>query len=112
MHIREMQRAAWENSERHGFHDPTDTFGDKIALIHSEASEALEAFRDTAKDEPLNVNDYGDNGKPEGVPAELADVVIRVMDLAESLHIDLEAAILEKHAYNVGRPFKHGGKRI
>lgn len=112
MHISEMQKAAWQNSEDHGFHVATDTFGDKIALIHSEASEALEAFRDTPHGEPLNMNDYSDAGKPEGIPAELADIVIRVMDLAETYGIDLEAAILEKHHYNVSRPFRHGGKRI
>ena len=49
--------------------------------------------------------------KPEGFPTELADVVIRVGDLAGRLGIDLAAVIGEKMAYNITRPYRHGGKR-
>jgi len=45
------------------------------------------------------------------LPSELADIVIRVYDLAGALGIDLDAAIEVKHQYNVGRPYRHGGKR-
>ena len=44
------------------------------------------------------------------VEFELADVVIRVLDLAEALHIDLEWHIEQKHKYNTMRPYKHGKK--
>lgn len=50
--------------------------------------------------------------KPEGIPSELADIVIRVFDICEYYGIDLEKAILEKHDYNVTRPFLHGGKKL
>lgn len=79
---------------------------EKLALIHSEISEALEEYR--------NGTAYvyeGDNGKPEGLAVELADAVIRIFDLAGALEIDLEEAIRAKHRYNATRPQRHGGKR-
>lgn len=48
----------------------------------------------------------------EGVPSELADIVIRVLDLAEYYGIDMGEAIAQKHAYNLTRPYKHGGKKL
>ena len=48
--------------------------------------------------------------KPEGFPIELADILIRVFDLAEAWDIDLEAALQEKMAYNETRAYRHGGK--
>ncbi|MBR3996408.1 MAG: hypothetical protein IKI97_14170, partial [Clostridia bacterium] len=51
---------------------------------------------------------YREDGKPEGVPSELADAVIRCFDMADYYGIDLEAAIMEKHAFNLTRPYKHG----
>ncbi len=77
----------------------------KLALIHSEVSEAVEEARDGRV-----ALWYTEAGKPEGVAAELADVVIRVGDLCEALGIDLETAIEVKHAYNKTRTHRHGGK--
>jgi NTP pyrophosphatase (non-canonical NTP hydrolase) len=50
--------------------------------------------------------------KPIGFASELADVVIRVMDLAEAMGIDLEREILLKHEYNLTREHRHGGKAL
>lgn len=85
---------------------------EKLCLIHSEVSEALEVFRDSGNGLTVRLYDdsKGDN-KPIGFESELADIVIRVFDLAEALNIDIERAIAEKHAYNVTRPYRHGGKR-
>lgn len=107
--IRYLQIRAYNTAQAHGFTDAT--FGERIALIHSELSEALEVFRETPELHDSFVSRYVD-GKPEGIPSELADVVIRVLDLCESVGIDLERAVIEKMDYNDGRAYRHGGKRL
>lgn len=80
----------------------SDNFGEKIALIHSELSEALEADRkDLVSD---HIPDFS------GIEEELADVVIRVVDLAAMRGLRLGDAINAKMQYNLSRPFKHGKK--
>lgn len=59
-------------------------------------------------EEAAHVMRRREDGKPEGVPAELADIVIRVFDMAKAYGIDLADAIEEKMAYNMTRPHKHG----
>jgi len=50
--------------------------------------------------------------KPEGIPSEMADIVIRVLDFCHRHQINLEEVLLEKLAYNQTRGYRHGGKRI
>lgn len=102
--IPQLQVEAYANSVAHGF--GMASFGERIALIHSELSEALECYRN---DEPSY---YLKDGKPEGIAAELADAVIRILDTCEASDIDLNTAIEDKMAYNKTRPFKHGGKKL
>lgn len=78
----------------------------KLALIASEAvGEAVECVRDLDF-KPRRRHD----GKPEGLPSELADIAIRVFDLAGAMGIDLQGAIVEKMAFNATRPHRHGGR--
>ena len=68
-----------------------------LCLIHSEISEALEAYRIGSV---LKFNE------------EIADACIRLFDLAAEYTIDLEYCIERKHKINLQRPYKHGNKKI
>ena len=75
--------------------------GEMLCLIHSEISEALEALRH---------GNPPDDKVPEftGVETELADAVIRIMDLAHARGWRVAQAIEAKMKFNNGRPYKHG----
>lgn len=111
-----------ETNFRNGWHDrfhalvqAGDTAGrrdhvvSKLALITTEVAEAIEEIRDG---QPLARAYYRDDGKPEGVPVELADILIRVLDLANMLAIDIDAIVTEKLAFNARRGRMHGGKTL
>jgi NTP pyrophosphatase (non-canonical NTP hydrolase) len=126
--INQLVQEAHQNAVSKGWWDEDRSFGEIIALIHSEASEALEDFRTGHKpDEAWYEHKLADGeieksnhwisregfaGKPCGIPSELADIVIRVFDACGRYGIDLERVIAEKMAYNATRPQRHGGKRI
>ena len=98
----------------HGWYDgPKRGLPELIALMHSELSEALEAYRNH---EPLDWQPSGNgaiaiHGAPQSVGIELADCIIRILDACAYLGIDIQAAIDAKMAYNETRPYRHGGKR-
>jgi len=94
-----------------GWYEQERNFGELIALCHSELSEALEAYRDRPHPS-LTWFDETKGDKPEGVPIELADLVIRVADLCGFYGIDLDKAVDLKLTYNANRPHRHGGKAL
>lgn len=132
MHLRDTIHAI---NVAKGWHDDTRSFGEGIALIHSEVSEALEAYRDHGTVTRYRFNFDGDGGngyaysdpnsvnfhnwissggvpKPEGVASEMADIIIRVIDECDRQGIDLAAALDEKIRFNATRPHRHGGKSL
>lgn len=68
---------------------------EKLCLIHSEISESMEGHRKNLKDDKLPHRKM--------IEVELADAVIRIMDLAGALELDLAGAIFEKLSYNKTR---------
>lgn len=67
-------------------------FGEVIALMHSELSEALEAHRKDLMDDKLPDR--------HGIEVEFADCLIRIFDTARALGLDLAGAVIEKNHYN------------
>lgn len=159
MNLKDLCRIAYEDAKAKGWYEQDATFGDRIALCHSELSEALEAYRKRPDDgytwgpfDPIYVNPEGrltrewrsvqpgvsaDTGplgsapddsaldsdsdsatsalvpnKPEGIPSELADTVIRIADMCGFYGIDLQEAVEQKMRYNRTRPHRHGGKKL
>ena len=98
------QRVIHQVAVDHGWWERQRELPELIALCHSELSEMLEGER------------LG-NGPDENCPAfstceiELADLLIRAMDMAEVRGYRLAEAVLAKLRFNHGRPYRHGGKR-
>jgi hypothetical protein len=132
-----LAQAAHRNARTKGWYEKDRQFPEEIALIHSEASEALEDYRDgrgmndhvyavRADENPgldpnkayLGQRSYdawletGVIAKPCGIPSELADIMIRVADIAGNPDrpVELGRAVSEKVRYNRTRPARHGGK--
>lgn len=86
--------AGWYNDPKTG--KPIQrNFGEVVALMHSELSEALEADRKELKDDKLPHRD--------GREVEFADCIIRILDTAAALGLDVAGALIEKNRYNQGR---------
>lgn len=97
MTIFDMTQRAYLNSEAKGFwkgldHTDVSVRLAKLALICSEVGEAIEAVR---------------NDDIPNLAEELADIVIRVGDLAYKLDLDLETEVLAKMRVNEARPMIH-----
>lgn len=110
MNIQDLITEAHQTAVEHGWWEEREgaqrNFAEQIALMHSELSEALEEWRK----QHFEMNLYYDGLKPEGIAAELADVLIRIADTCGRYDIPLEEALVAKLAYNRTRPYRHGGK--
>ena len=118
--IPELQRQVGVVNTANGWREPIDpVIAELLAMQMLIVSEVAEATEEARKGYRPDENYYtevrtgqGRTLKPEGVPSEIADIVIRCLDFADKYGIDLEAAIEEKLAYNQTRTYRHDGKRI
>ena len=92
--------------EKGWYSDGDRNVGEALMLVVTEVAEAMEEVR------VGRMGTYRDalTGKPEGFEIEIADILIRLFDLAGYLKIDLDEAVRQKIAYNRTRPVRHGGK--
>lgn len=104
--IAEMQQRVFMWAKSKGWCDRVVPVPEQCALIHSEISEALEAWRNN---EPISWTDT--NGKPQGIASEYADAVIRIMHYCSLACIDLDSEIQRKMNYNDTRAYRHGNKQ-
>jgi NTP pyrophosphatase (non-canonical NTP hydrolase) len=111
MSFKELQMLCHTKSVNNGWWQGTPNIPEKIALIHSEVSEALEGYRKDLPDAHIPHR--------SSMEVELADAIIRIFDLAGYLSLDLDGAIMEKLRYNDQREDhklenrnKPGGKKF
>ena len=112
-----VAREMYQIAADHGFHNESSGKGhidlvtvDRMAKfctnLHGEVSELWEAARKGQLDKPCDKEGCDLTSAEE----ELADIVIRAMDTAVELGVDLGKAILQKAEYNSSRPYMHGKK--
>src|SRR3989338_1567249 len=96
--LNEFTKLVLEQAEEKGFGTKPEEInvGEKIALIHSEISEAYEAYRHKNID-----------GK-DGFQEELGDAIQRILHLCGIFNIDIEKEILKKIERNKGREWGWG----
>ena len=101
--LNELSGRIRECIEDHGFSKPNNSnVAEKLMLTVTELSEALEFARDG------NFDLFFDGLKPDGFPAELADAIIRILDMCAAMNIDIAKVLALKMGYNESRPVRHG----
>jgi NTP pyrophosphatase (non-canonical NTP hydrolase) len=114
----------YKNAKKHGFHKKGENIPEKLMLIVSEVGEACEALRrgkrfggkfDVGKVKELISAFKGDlpdeifeAAVKDTFEDEIADAIIRLLDLAHSVGMDVDFHVREKMKYNESRPFRHG----
>jgi NTP pyrophosphatase (non-canonical NTP hydrolase) len=105
--INELAGAVHENASRHGFHPADELLTTFVANqcnnLHGEVTELWDAWRAGRQNEFCD-KDIGLTTTEE----ELADLIIRALDVSRRLNVNIVRALNVKHEYNKTRPFKHG----
>jgi len=117
--VTRMQDEVYRLCHSKGWYEDERSVGDLCALLHSEVSEVLEAYRKKGfQDASKTIYGVSEDGrdrvvkgeKPEGVGSEMADILIRLLDMAKRWDVNLIAEYERKMRYNWTRPHRHGDK--
>lgn len=117
--LNDFARSIFENAKDKGFHSLSkseDEFIEKATNnLHDEISELHEAWRKGQLRELCDKNIPVKLGRSidlmNNLEEELADIIIRTLDMAHRLNVNIEEAVKAKHEYNKTRPHRHGGKK-
>ncbi len=108
-----LSKLAHDCAKAHGFHDDTVTRSvtENYAIwttnIHGEVSELWEAARNGTLAQPCDKSPALELTNEE---EELADIILRTLDLAAARGIKIGQAVIHKYNFNLTRPHKHGNK--
>ena len=96
---------AWARDK--GFTEQVENPSRTMLLVISEVIEAFEEYRDGRSFQEVYYNP-SKPGKPEGFPIEIAGTIIRLLDMAAAMEINISKALDISMQYNETRPHKHG----
>ena len=108
MHLKEIQQAAFDLAKAKRLHENLALIPlreqtlVRLALVHTEVSEAAQIIK------RHGIQRDGDERTTQEFCIELADIVIRVCELAEHFALDLDAAVYDKLGKNWLRPPFYG----
>jgi hypothetical protein len=104
VHTTAIDKGWWDNDN--GLFDPDcRNMGEIVSNFHAEVSEFWESYRKPEREMSTQCEGFYND------EIELADLMIRVMDLAAAKDYRLAQAIVAKMEYNRTRPYRHGGKK-
>lgn len=111
--LNESAQIIFQNNKAKGFWDKERNVGEMLMLVVSELGEAMEAHRKgkfTTEEIWLKFTETSDfkSTIKDTFEDEIADAIIRLLDISAGLGIDLEAHISHKVAYNTTREKYHG----
>lgn len=106
--LNQLADRAHNTAREKGWYDGERPIPERLMLVVSELSEALEEFRKGVTPTAIYTNEGSE--KPEGFSVEIADAIIRLLDMCHELGIDVDYVIQLKMKYNETRSYRHGGK--
>lgn len=103
--LNRLASIVYSDAKAKGFHSSKVRIGDFVSNLHAEISELWEAYRNQTLTKPcdkkINLT---------CAEEELADVIIRSLDMLHAMKLNVENAVARKMLYNRTRPHRNGGK--
>jgi NTP pyrophosphatase (non-canonical NTP hydrolase) len=115
MDLNQLKEQSYEIAKSVGFHSSNELIilGNYISNLHAEISELWEAYRKQELNSPCDKAEKMKAANLEVLTCaekEIADILIRTLDMAAALNIDVEKAVRIKSEFNKTRPFRNGNK--